>query len=226
MPEIKDSQLASPIAKDLADLAVGYVRFAAATNVADTITVGAAEVWTASAGGAGAREYDQSGGTAAACATSLAAKINGDATSQVRAVRSGDTVLLFAKLASAGNLALAEDTAGARTVVSAAAMVGSKAAAVTSRSIVEYALTAADVTTMAPAPGVAQEIVVGAFASTTQPKLLGHSFRTAAGDFYSPATLRLVFEQQGANEWVLKLSERGAVAVLAATDIVTCEVGF
>jgi len=32
--------------------------------------------------------------------------------------------------------------------------------------------------------------------------------------------------QSGANEWSLLLSEKGAAAVLSATDVVTFEVGF
>lgn len=229
MPGIKDSQLASPIAKDLDDLGVGYFRFDAAADVADAITIGAGgtlETWTASAGGAGAGEFDQSGATPAACATSLAAKINALPASQVRAIVRDVTVILFAKTAAQGNLALAVTVGGARITASAAAMVDSVVSDVSERSIGQYALTAEDVTTMAPAPGVAQEIVVGAFATTTEPKLLGASFRTAAGEFYSPATLQLAFVQSGAHEWSLLLSEKGAAAVLSAGDIVTFEVGF
>lgn len=229
MPGIKDSQLASPIAKDLADLGVGYFRFSAAAQVADNVVIatggGATETWTASNGGAGAGEFDQSGGTAAACATDLAAKINALSGSLVRAVARGDTVVVFAKTAAAGNLNLAS-TSGGRIVPSAAAMVGSAVSGVSQRSIGRYVVTAADVTSMAPAPGAAQEIIVGAFATTTEPKLLGASFRTAAGEFYSPATLQLAFVQSGANEWSLLLSEKGAAAVLSATDVVTFEVGF
>jgi len=229
MPGIKDSQLASPIAKDLGDLGVGYFRFDAAADVADAITIGTGatlETWTASAGGGGTGEFDQSGGTAALCAASLADKINALPESQVRAIVRDTTVHVFAKTAAAGNLDLAVTVGGARITASAAAMVGSAVSDVSQRSIGQYALTAEDVTTMAPAPGAAQEIVIGAFATTTEPKLLGASFRTAAGEFYSPATLQLALVQSGANEWALLLSEKGAAAVLSATDVVTYEVGF
>jgi hypothetical protein len=229
MPGIKDSQLASPIAKDLDDLGVGYFRFDGAAQLGDDVVIatggGATETWTASSGGAGAGEFDLDGGTQASCAASLADKINALPESLVRAIVRDIIVIVFAKDATAGNLTLAS-TSGGRIVPSAAAMVGSAVSDVSQRSIGQYALTAEDVTTMAPAPGLAQEIVVGAFATTTEPKLLGASFRTAAGEFYSPATLQLAFVQSGANEWSLLLSEKGAAAVLSATDVVTFEVGF
>lgn len=234
MPAISDAQLASKIAKDIDDLACGHVRISTTLNVADAMTIGAGgtiETWTASAGGAGAGEFDQSGGTAVLCATSLVAKINALPGSQVRAIlgehggANDAVVLLFAKTVAAGNLALAITVGGARWQVSAAAMTGSAAAVVSQRSWRQRAITAEDVAAMAA--GIRQEIALGAFNSTTEPQLVSMPFvRTALGDVYSPSTLIFKALQSGANEWVMMLEESALVSVLGAGDLLTFEVGL
>jgi hypothetical protein len=229
MKLIKDQQINSKILKDLEDLGVGYVHMTAALNVADAITIGAGptlETWTASAGGAGAGEFDQSGGTAVLCATSLVDKINALGASQVRAVlgtgggAAEAVVLLFGKTAAAGNLALAVTVGGARMNVSAAAMVGALAARVTQISYLRYAVTAADVTTFA----AAQEVVLGAIGSTTEPRILGFCVADATGGLYAPAGLDMLARQSGANEWLIAMKD--TTAILANTDIVTVTLGF
>lgn len=220
MKPILDTQMSSKIVKDLGDLACGAVRFAGAANVADTITIGGTEVWTASAGGAGAGEYDQSGGTEASCAISLAAKINALPGSLVYAARTGKTVLLFPKTVAAGNLALAESTAGARTIVSAAAMVGSLAARVTQLSYLRRTINAVDATALA----AGEEIALGAVDTTTEPRILGYCIADSTGGLATPANLSMVARQGGAGQWVIALAD--SAAVLSDTDVVTVTIGF
>ena len=215
---------------DIGRLACGYIRFIAATNVADTVTIGAAEVWTAVAGAPGANEYDQGGGTVTTCATSLADRINLDAASQVRAVLAGplateNVVLLFPKTIAAGDLALAENSPGGpRTAVSAAFMVGSTAAADRSLAYGFYTVTAADVTTMAPG-GANGEIVIAGIPSTAAPTLLSAEVRDINGVHKSKASVGVRLAQSGGNEYALCVQEGGGAAVLAAADVITFLVG-
>lgn len=226
MPKlIQDQQMSSKIVKDIADLGVGYVYFeGGAANVGDQFTFGGTEVWTAIAGapGAAAYEFDQSGGTAASCATSLGAQINAVTGGSVnRAVVSGNVVLLFAKTAAAGNLAIAVTTnVSTNLYASGAAMVGSLAARVTQLSYLRYAVTATDVTNFA----LGNEIVVGAVASTTQPQILGYAVADATGGLYAPAGLDMLAKQSGANEWLVGLKD--TTPILSATDVVTVILGF
>uniref|UniRef100_A0A6H1ZNV0 Uncharacterized protein n=1 Tax=viral metagenome TaxID=1070528 RepID=A0A6H1ZNV0_9ZZZZ len=225
MKLIKDQQMDSKIVKDLGDLGVGYFYFqGGAAAVGDQFTIGGTEVWTAIAGapGAAAYEFDQSGGTAATCATSLGAQINAvTGGSLCRAVVSGNVVLLFALTAAAGNLALAVTTnVSTFLYASAAAQVGSLAARVTQMSYLRYALVAADITSLA----LGNEIVIGAVATTTQPQILGYAVADATGGLYAPAGLDMLAKQSGANEWLVGLKD--TTGILAATDILTVTLGF
>lgn len=206
---------------------VGYVRFAANVDPVsvDTISIGApAEVWTVAAG-APATDWEYTVGLdAAASATSFAARVNANAGSAVRALvgAGGTEVVLFPKLVATGDLALAESTSEARTVVSAAAMTGSHAAAGRTFHVGSYTVTAADVTTMAPG-GAAGEVPVAVF-GTALPILGPVTVLTSTGAFrtwgagLSYPGFRLL--QQGANEFVLLMKEAGAAGSLSADDTV------
>lgn len=210
--------------QDLGQLGVGYIRFDAATVAGDTISIGApAETWTCAAAPATDWEYlvDLA---AATCAASFAARVNANAGSAVRALVVGtnlDQVVLFAKLASAGNLALAESTAGTKTKVGAAAQVGSRAVADRTVCFGQYAVTAEDETTVAPG-GLAGEVPLAVFDSTTEPHLGPVSYRDATGaevSFTAGARPVLRLAQQGANQWALLAKSFGGGFGLVATNV-------
>lgn len=204
--------------EDIGRLGAGWIRWAANSSVGDTITIGGV-VFTAVAAGAVAFQFNQAGGTAATM-TSLAAAVNADSTVARALEIGGDVVALFARTAAGGNVALAESSAGVRTVVSAATMAGSTAAADRSAVIGSYTILAADVTALDPAV-FNGEIAIAAIPSTGTPILLSFEVRTAAGVFRSKATIGARLLQQGANEWALLMDETGGVGVLAATDTIT-----
>lgn len=211
---------------DIGRAPIGYVRFAAATDVADTVTVGAGAAWTAAAAADHQnRVYDRSGATAAACATAFAAMVNDalfpDAYSAVVLPAGGDTVALVPDLFGVINPALAESTGSARTVISGAAMTGVTAPADRSLCYGEYTIMAADVTSMAPAPGANQEIPIAGIPSLVAPTLVSFGIRDANGVHKSNATIGARLVQAGAGFYVLAVQEGGAgPAVLAATDVV------
>lgn len=211
--------------RDVGMRSIGHVDFAAGTNVGDTITLGGTEVWTARAVIALPYEYDQSGGTGATCAASFAAQVNATAGSGYLALVMGtgaDIVALFPKSTIANNPAMAESTAGARTVVSGANMTNRRLAAERRMAWGQYTMTAADVTTLAPG-GLAGEIPIGCIDSTTQPTLLSVRYATAAGDdIVMGANFPGVrVAQVGALQWLVILSEAGVAASLANTDTVS-----
>lgn len=213
---------------DVGRLASGWVQFVAAgVNIADTITIttgGVPQIWSAIANGgvpATALEWARSGANGAADAIAFAARVNANATSSVRAVALAvggavGVVALFAKLASSGNPALAESTAGVRQIVSAAAFVG--AAAMSDKLFCggTYLVTAADVATWVAAGN--PETAIAAVPSVAQPVLVGLNVQVA-GALRSTATIRAIFRQSGANEWVLSVQDIGAV--LVAGDVIS-----
>lgn len=212
--------------RDVGRLPVGWVRFVAAgVNALDTITVttgGIAQVWTATAGAPATNlEWQRSAVNGANDATAFAARVNLNGQSNVRAVNMAvggavGVVALFTKRIDVGNPALAESTAGARQIVSAAAFTGSTLSSDKLLCRGEYTVTAADVATWIAAG--TPEIGIAAVPSTGQPVLTSFNIQVA-GVFRSTATVSAIFRQSGVNEWVLAVEDAGAV--MSAADVIT-----
>lgn len=210
--------------RDIGRFASGWVRFVAGGVAgADTITIttnGLAEVWTAAVAPATNWQWMITG-AGNTDATSFAARVNLNGQSAVRAVNmtvggAVGVVALFAKRIDVGNPALAESTVGVRQVVSAAAFVNSTAAVDKLLCRGTYAATAADIATWIAAGN--PEIGIAAVPSTSQPTLVSFNVQVA-GVFRSNATIRAIFRQSGANEWVLAVQDVGAV--MAAGDVIS-----
>lgn len=201
---------------------VGYLYLTSTVSDAETVTINSRvyEFKTSGAAGAGHVKVDVSGGvTADAAITALVAAINADAGRSVDAIawtgNSGTTAgcSFVAIAATATNYTLA--TTAAAGVVSAAAFVG--AAVPVSRDIFayQYAVTAADVTTLARTGG--HEVVVAGITATSAPVLTGLVARTSAGVVKDLATLAVTLRQVNTNFYALTVTDPSAL--LASGDL-------
>lgn len=206
------------VVKDLGRLSSGWIRWALNSNAADTVTI-AGEVYTAVDGAPGAGQFQRDGGGGIPdTVTSFVAVVNAGTVARAIDV-GGDCVALMARLTTQTDavMTLAESSAGVRTVVSGATLLGRSVPAERTQISGSYSVIAADVTSWAAA--AANEVSIAGFPSTTEPTLLSVVVRSAAGVCKNLATVGARFVQSGANEWALVILD--PVAVLAATDVIT-----
>ena len=183
------------------------------------LTLGA-ESWECVAAAPAGTQFLRDAGTAAATMANFVSRVNSDSAVARAVALDSETAAVFARTVGGGNLALASTDAG--VIASAAAMTGSEAAAEKSVIAGTYAVTAADVTAMAPG-GENDEVALRTLNSTVAPILVSFEVRDVNGVFKSKATIGARLLQEGAaNEWVLAVREQGAgPAVLAATDVIS-----
>lgn len=227
---IDDSRLLSKPHRDIGQSGVGYIRFTGAVADGDQVGINARiyEFDTAVPPGAvnaGSIRVDVSAGAgAAAAAAALTAAINADAGRAVNAVVVGGNAVAVTAIVvtAAGNYALTNPVDLNGTIgLSAAAMTGAAPPTPQRRLSRSYVLTATDVTALAAGLGT-NEIVIGAFASATQPQIHQMIGWLSLGgnrwEAQSMDTASVQIIQANASFWVMVYREPGPGALLAAGD--------
>ena len=229
MPPLRPFQVSAMLALS----AVGYFYISANTvTEGDTISIGGRtyEFHNGAVPVAGNVAIDMSAHGAGAwnandAVAHAVVAINADANRTVEAADIGGNVIgLVTRTPGATNPAIA-DTVDATACLwpSAFVMVGGTAEGRLAIVPGLYTMTAQDVTTLASGLGTA-EIVLGAFPSTTAPRLLAVLVRRA-GAFVDLADGILTLRQVATNYWVLCYAEPAAGALLAAADVVDFVLG-
>ena len=215
---------------DMGRVDAGWVRWVGDENDNDTITIGngtVTEVWRAKTAGPGipATVYDFIRGAGVpATIASFCIAVNASSTLVYAVALGGSVVGLWARALQAvpaTHYTLAESTATARTVVSAAAMTGAIAPTMGRMTRGSYTITAADVTSMDPA-AANSEICIAATSGATAPTLVSFEVRTSAGVFKSKATIGARLLEFSTQNYGLIVDEAGGgPAVLGAGDVIT-----
>lgn len=165
------------------------------------------------------------GSNAAVSAAGVVAAVNGDALATVEAlVIGGDVVAFVGIVPGVAALTLVETMVNG-IVNTGATMVGGVAESRLALVPGAYAVEASDVTALAAVLGTS-EVVLGAFPSTTMPRLLSYHCRRAGVDLsLADARLRMAQLAGGTNFWALIYREPAGGALLAAADEITFVLG-
>lgn len=205
--------------------AVGYLYVSGNSADAETITIGATVYTFNSLGAPGGTDIVIPNGSNAAVTTAgIVTTINAHAARVVNAINLGGDVVgvVHRTPGVAGNVAVAETMINGAWCGAAGVgpLVGGAAEALCSILPGTYTVTAQDVATLASNLGTAQ-IVLGAFPSTTEPRVLSVVARTAAGAIIDLADGIFTVQQVNATWWALLYAEPAGGPLLAATNVVT-----
>lgn len=204
--------------------AIGWVYLTGSASDTETVTLNSrAYEFDTDSSITGDVAVDISGdATADAAITALVAAINADASRDFEAVAWGgnsDTTAgcsLIEKVTGGSNLTIATDAANG--VVSAANSTNAAAISPVNAWLVNYTVTAADVTALARTGG--NSVVIGGVTSSTAPVFILGQIVTTAGALVVPvATLVFVTAQVNSNRYLVHVDD--GAATLAAGDVIT-----